>query len=310
MLRPSMLLAAVVIASYASSSLCGCASSTQPGPSASAPAAPACTPTASCTAPSAFDQVPIHYAVAGEGDPAVVLVHCWGCSMKTWENEVPALGARWRVVTLDLAGHGDSGKGRKEWTVAGFAEDVRAVVETLGLRRVVLVGHSMGGPIVLEAAQRMADRVVGIVVVDTLLDVDSEMPAEKKAEFFGKMRADFKGTVSSFLPHLFAPNTDRAFIDRIVAMETANDPAMMVPAIENVFNYDERAALSRIKVPIRGVNADLFPTSVEHNRKYAPQFDADVVHGVGHWLMLERPDEFNAKLVAAIDLVTAARRGP
>ncbi len=302
MLRPVMLLAAVAL-------FLGCATAAPPPGSpasptspASASALPACASTGSCSTPSS-DGVPIHYAVTGEGAPAlpaVVLVHCWGCSMKTWENQVPALAAHYRVVTLDLAGHGASGKDRKEWTVAAFADDVRAVVEALGLKRVILVGHSMAGPIVLEAYQRMPDRVAGLVVVDTLLDVDKEMSAGERAQFFGKMRADFKGTVASFLPHLFAPGTDKAFIDRIIAMETANDPAMMVPAIENVFAYDERGALARVKVPIRAINADLFPTSIEHDRKYAPQFDADVMHGVGHWLMLERPEEFNAKLLAAL----------
>jgi len=221
--------------------------------------------------------------------------------MKTWDGQVAALAARYQVVLLDLAGHGESGKGRKDYTIQAFGQDVRAVCDALGLKKVILVGHSMGGPVILEAALLMPDRVAGLVPVDTLLDADSEMPADKKQAFFRHMHEDFKGAVAGFLPHLFPPNADKALIDRVVTMETSNDPQMMVPLLETLWAYDEKTGLARVKVPIRAVNADLFHTSVEHNRKYAPQFDAVIMTGVGHWLMLERPDEFNAKLLGVID---------
>src|SRR5215467_1916483 len=135
----------------------GCATSAPPSAtttSATSAPAPACGSTAGCTVPS-FDGVPIHYRSLGAGPTAVVLVHCWGCSMKTWDGQVAALAARYQVVLLDLAGHGESGKGRKDYTIQAFGQDVRAVCDALGLKKVILVGHSMGGPVILEAASLM-----------------------------------------------------------------------------------------------------------------------------------------------------------
>src|ERR671910_914157 len=123
------------------------------------------------------DGVPIRYFVAGRGEPAVVLVHGWAMDRHLWDGQVAALAAKHRVITLDLAGHGQSGKERRAWTVSAFGEDVKAVVETVGAQQVVLVGHSMGGPVVLEAARRMPQRVKGIVLIDTLLDVEERTPA-------------------------------------------------------------------------------------------------------------------------------------
>src|SRR5262245_35459020 len=117
------------------------------------------------------DGVPIRFEATGAGEPALIFVHGWALDRRIWDDEVKRLSARHRVVALDLAGHGDSGGGRTEWTLAAFGEDVKAVAESVGAKRVVLVGHSMGGPVVLEAARRMPERVSGLILVDTLLDV-------------------------------------------------------------------------------------------------------------------------------------------
>jgi pimeloyl-ACP methyl ester carboxylesterase len=76
-----------------------------------------------------------------------VFVHCWACDRTYWREQVDVFAADHQVVTLDLAGHGESGAGRETWTVKGLAGDVQAVVEALDLERVILIGHSMGGPV-------------------------------------------------------------------------------------------------------------------------------------------------------------------
>src|SRR5882762_1596697 len=111
------------------------------------------------------DGVDIHYRVEGAGSPAVVLIHGWAGDASIWAGQVKELGASHTVVTIDLAGHGASGRNRAAWTVPAFAEDVRAVVEKLDLKRVVLVGHSMSGYVILEAARLMPDRIAALVPV-------------------------------------------------------------------------------------------------------------------------------------------------
>jgi pimeloyl-ACP methyl ester carboxylesterase len=287
---------ALLVVASLSLSACGASSAAPPSSPGSAPLAPS---RAEGTVRSA-DGVPIHYVSVGIGDAAVVLGHCWGCDLREWEGTMQHLAPRVRVVAIDLAGHGGSGHDRKEWTVAAFAGDVRAVVEGLGLTRVVLVGHSMGGPIVVEAALAIPDRVVGVVPVDTLLDVSRSMTAEQRAAFFGPLHTDFKAQTAKLVHGLFPKNADPAIVDRVITQEIAGDPTILVPAIENVFAYPEGEKLAQLGVPVHGVNADLFPTNVEGNRKFLPGYDATIVHGVGHWLMLEKPAEFAAALDQAL----------
>jgi pimeloyl-ACP methyl ester carboxylesterase len=246
------------------------------------------------------DKQPIHYLSYGSGDAAVVFVHCWGCNLHYWDGAMRRLRHDYRVVALDLAGHGLSGKKRAKWTVEAFADDVRAVVDKLGLKKVVLVGHSMSGPVILEAALRMPDQVVGLVPVDTLHDVTETMPADKRKAFFAKFHADYVGATTHLVRALFPKTADPALVDWVLADELRGDPASRIAMLEQSWAHDDAAAMAKVKVPIVAVNADLYPTSIEKNRKFAPQFDAILVEGTGHWLMFEAPNRFEDALAKAI----------
>jgi pimeloyl-ACP methyl ester carboxylesterase len=251
------------------------------------------------------DGIPIRYRFMDAGDLTVVFVHGWGDSMAAWTPHIAAVSPPHGVVVLDLAGHGRSGTGRKAWTIEAFAEDVRAVCEAIDIKRAVLVGHSMAGPIILELALRIPERVVGLVPIDIVVDVDRVETTDERAGFFRGMRADFQRGVSSLVRSLFPPKPDEASVERIVAMEMANDPKMMIPALESAMAYDVRSALSRIRAPIFAINSDLTPTSLEHNRRYAPQYDAVIMRSVSHWLMVDRPQEFDANLRKSLDAITS-----
>jgi pimeloyl-ACP methyl ester carboxylesterase len=121
---------------------------------------------AAATTVHSADGVPIAYEVHGQGSPALVLVHGWSCDRGYWKEQIEYLAPQYQLVLVDLAGHGASGLGRKDYTMAAFGEDVAAVVDRLGLKSVVLVGHSMGGDVVVEAARRLQGRVIGLVWVD------------------------------------------------------------------------------------------------------------------------------------------------
>ena len=245
----------------------------------------------------ASDGVPIHYAVQGKGEPTLVFIHCWSCNRNLWDNQVAEFSKTHRIVTIDLPGHGESGMDRKNWTIESFGDDVKTVVAKLNLKRVVLIGSSMGGPIALEAARRMPDRVVGIVPVDTLQDVESKVPQEQLDALFKAMEADFKGANANLMSQFFfSPTTPAAVKERILNDIYSRPPATAIAILKGVFAYDPVPAMREIKVPIRAINADRFPTNLEVNRKYAPQFDVVIIKGTGHYPMLEDPTRFNAML--------------
>jgi pimeloyl-ACP methyl ester carboxylesterase len=258
---------------------------------------------------SAADGVPIQYDDTAKGDTALVFIHCWGCDRTLWENQTPLFAKDYRVVTIDLPGHGESGKERKQWSVESFADDVKRVVTKLGLKRVVLIGSSMGGPIALEAARQMPDRVVGIVPVDTLQNVDSRPPKEQIDAIMAQMRADYKGVLPGIMNQFFfSPSTQAAVKEKMIGKALAMPTDVGLPMLEALFRYDSIQALKSLKVPIKAINSDLTPTSLENNRKYAPQFDAVIIKGTGHYPMLEDPARFNELLRGVLNEILAAKK--
>jgi pimeloyl-ACP methyl ester carboxylesterase len=243
------------------------------------------------------DGVPIHYTVEGRGEPALVFVHCWNCDRHFWDAQLRAFRKGHRVVAIDLAGHGDSGKGRKDWTIKDFGDDVKAVVDKLGLKRVVLVGSSMGGPVSLEAARQLGDRVVGIVAVDTLHDVEQKTPREQVEKMLQEMKSDYKGQTTKFISdNLFSPTTPPAVRKRVLTVATSASPERSVAILRAAMLYDPVPALGEIQAPIRAINSDKYPTNLEGNRRHIPQFEVALMKGAGHYLMLEDPARFNALL--------------
>lgn len=252
------------------------------------------------------DGVEISYTVESAGDTTLVFVHGWMCDRTYWSEQVPALKGTYGVVGLDLAGHGLSGSDRAEWSLPAFGEDVRSVVEHLGLEKVVVVGHSMGGPVALEAARLMPGRVLGVVGVDTLIDADLKWNDEQWEAFIRPMEEDFGKACDGFVRGMFPADPESELANRISAsMCMPEHEAIGVALMKTYKDYDQGAALSAAGVPIRCINAPLWPTSVENNRKYAPDFDAVIVEGVGHFLHMEKPEEFNHELAAILEEILA-----
>lgn len=249
----------------------------------------------------AKDGVPIHYEAAGNGEPVVVFVHCWSCDRGYWREQFAHFARSRRVVAIDLAGHGESGTGRERHSIEAFGADVATVVESLGLRRVVLVGHSMGGPVTLEAARLLGDRVVALVPVDTLGRVGERTSPEEKKAFLDPMRADFRAATLAFVRgFMFTAKSDPALVGRIAEDMAQAPPQVGLQALESLIDYDEAAALSVVKAPLRLINADRFPTDLAAARKHKPDIQLAVMPGVGHFLMLEDPAEFNRLLERAL----------
>jgi len=247
------------------------------------------------------DGIPIRYHAAGKGDPALVFVHCGGCERSFWDGQMAYFAAKHRVVALDLAGHGQSGAGRKDWTMPAFGQDVVSVVEALGLKRVVLIGHSLGGPAVLEAARRVPGRVAGLVLVDSWVDFEQRFPAEEVEKYVSALQADYRATTTAMLSqYFFSASTPEPVKARVLETVLSAPPGIGVAVSRSSVAYDPLPALREIKAPIRAINSDLFPTKVEGNRRYAPGYQAAIMKGAGHYLMLEQPEAFNALLAEAL----------
>lgn len=255
------------------------------------------------TVPSA-DGVPIHYTVSGDGLPALLFIHGWSCDGTYWDGQVAAFAPTHRVVTVDLAGHGKSGRDRKVWSMEAFGLDVRAVVEKLGLPRVVLIGHSMGGYVAVAAANVLPGRVVAVIGVDTMQDAERVVTPEMLAPLIAGMKADFPAVTKQFVAQMFPAGSDSALVARTAGRMASAPPAIAIPVFQAIFAYDIKAGFAGVKAPIREINADRTPTNIEGNRKYAPDFDAVILAGVGHFPQLEKPAVFDAALAKVLTEVT------
>lgn len=246
------------------------------------------------------DGVPISFRVQGSGTPALVFIHGWCCDKTYWDAQAPFFSKRYKVVTIDLAGHGDSGLERKDYTMTAFGEDVVAVVNKLDLDQVVLIGHSMGGAVILEAAQRLPERVIGIVGADTFHNVEQKVKID---EFLALFRADFAETTADFVRAMFTPTSDSVLVEKIVADMSAVPQQVGLGAVEALLNYrnsELTRALQQVRAPIRCINSDRNPTDVEAGRRYASSFEVALMSNVGHFVMIEEPETFNRLLDQAV----------
>ncbi len=249
------------------------------------------------------DGVSIAYEVRGDGEPALVFIHGWCCDRSYWEEQLPHFAEKYKVVAIDLAGHGESGLDRKEWTMGAFGEDVIAVVNKLNLDQVVLVGHSMGGPVILEAARRMPKRVIGLVGVDTLQNFEDKFTQEQIDDMFTPLRSNFAEATRNFVHTMFTPNSDPALVEKIATDMSSAPQEVGLGALEgnvDFQNNEKIRVLQEVQAPITCIPSDKYPTNIETNQRYAPSFQAKIMSGVGHFNMIEDPETFNLLLEETI----------
>jgi pimeloyl-ACP methyl ester carboxylesterase len=253
------------------------------------------------------DGVEMSYVARGAGEPALVFVHCGNCRKEIWRETLDAFAGAHRVVAMDLPGHGRSGAGREAFTIPALGADVAALVEHLELRRVILVGNSLGGPVALEAARRLGrERVLGVVAVDTLHDVEWEWPEEIWRRTLDSYRADFPRACGEFMLALVPDSAPGAVRERVDAETCGNDPRAAIALFETLRAYDQAAALRAAGVPVWAINSDAFPSAPETNRKYALSFELVLMKGVGHYPQVERPEEFQRHLRQVVESLAAA----
>lgn len=252
----------------------------------------------------------IPYEIGGnlDADVTVVMVHCWMCNRSFWDAQLPALAESYRTITLDLPGHGEATAAREVWTIADFGEDLAGLIKELKVTDVILVGHSMGGPVSLRASALLPEIVLGIVAVDTLHDADFKFDGEHFDGFMRAFEADFAGTCERFIEQMIPEDGVEELASWI--RETGCDEGRSRVGIALMRNFgviDLPTWFREAGVPIRAINASTpNPTRIETNRKYA-DFDAVLMDGVGHYPHMTRPDRFNELLLKTIAEIVATR---
>jgi len=249
------------------------------------------------------DGLPIHYKLYGKGDVALVFVHDWCTNMKYWDEQIPSFGVNFKVVTLDLAGHGQSGNGRNAWTMEAFGQDVAAVVEKLDLQNVVLIGHGMGGPVILEAAALIPERAIGLVGANSFTDLYMKGIHEAKVRL--AMEPYQENYQEQIREHVrlswFAPNSDHDLMSKIILdmIKTPKDVAL--GALEELQRYDATETFKQVRLDVRGVQTTHMDVSYQVTQTHAQSIWIEYLDGLAHFIMLEDSQKFNRHLANFIN---------
>lgn len=258
-----------------------------------------------------MDGTPISYEVHGKGDPTLVFVHGWSCDARYWREQVPFFSRKYRVVTLDLAGHGHSGSRRLLYTMSSFGEDVRAVADAVGTRSFILVGHSMGGAVIAEAARLMPGRVLGLIGVDTLENIEYPLAPEEFRKMIAPLEENFVKGCREFVGQMISPGTDPGLAEWIKSDMSSAPPRIALSAMEGMMsqylNGEAARVFEGLRVPVVTVNGDLWPINYEANRRHMFSYEAIVLEKADHFLMMDQPREFNRALEKAIGMILGKR---
>ena len=241
-------------------------------------------------------------AKAGNDEEALVLIHGWTMNNDSWSAQVPTLLKRNRLIVLDLPGHGQSDNPKTTYSMDYFARAVEAVMRDAKVKRAVLVGHSMGTPIARQFYRKYPEKTAAIVIVDGSLRPFSDKAMIDKM-LAGLRGPDYMKTGTQMFTMMSGPGLAQEAKDRILA-SLANTPQhVVVSAMEGMVDPTIWGD-DKINVPVLAVMAKnpFLPPNVEESfRMLAPKMEFYMWDGVGHFLHIERPQEFNQAVITFLD---------
>jgi sigma-B regulation protein RsbQ len=248
------------------------------------------------------DGAKVHYTNYGKGETALFFVHGWACDETVWQEQAPVLAERMRVITVDLPGHGQSDKPHLVYTMDLYVHAIDAVLRETNVHAVVLVGHSNGTTVVREFYRQFPQKVRALVIVEGGLRPFVDAAGMEK--FIGPLRGDnYAEAAGNFINGMTQPIKDAKLRDRIKALmlrtpqyvavsefEATADPALWKP--------------DKIEIPVLMILAKQPIWTAEYEqfvRGLAPNLDYQVWENVSHFVMMEKPREFNAALLAFLE---------
>ncbi|MEO8255763.1 MAG: alpha/beta hydrolase [Acidobacteriota bacterium] len=248
-------------------------------------------------AAATVDGLKIHSAATGQGKQTVVFIHGWTCDSTSWQSQVPEFAKKYRVVTVDLPGHGLSDSPAEgKFSIDLFARAVEAVRAEVKADKIVLVGHSMGAPVIRHYARLYPQHVAGLVAVDGPLVMTG---------FGGGARAGGPPQMTGpeglkaregMIRGMFTPQTPPALQQQILAMMLKAPEATAAGAMAAMFDpaLRQEDVMPKPALAIYAGTGNL--PNADDTKKTLPNFKATKIAGTGHFVMMENPKEFNRLL--------------
>jgi pimeloyl-ACP methyl ester carboxylesterase len=248
-----------------------------------------------------LDGARIHYQSYGNGSEALVLVHGWGCNLNHWRDQIPDLAKRSRVIAVDLPGHGQSEKPQVAYTMDLFAQAIDAVLRDAKVERAVVAGHSMGTPVARQFYRKYPRKTLGIIIVDGGLRPFGTK--EMREQFVAMFRApNYKETAAPMFAQMMGslPAPEQ---ERVKTSFDSTPQHVLVSAMENM-NHESLYGPDKMNVPVFAILAKspFWAADTEQFfRSIAPDFEMQWWDGVSHFLMMEKPKQFNHAVIGFLD---------
>lgn len=263
-----------------------------------------------------LDGIRVHYVNYGKGDDTLVLIHGWTQNIDAWRDQIPDFAKHHRVIAIDLPGHGKSDKPQSTnesapkdqpgkpfvYSMDLFARAVDAVMSDAKVKRAVLAGHSMGTPVARQFYRKYPDKTLAIIIVDGSLRPfgNKQMLDQMIAGLRGPK---YKETIGQMFGMMFGPGLSNDAKERINSA-TANTPQHVLVSAMEAMADPAIWGEDKINVPVLAIMAKnpFFPPNIEESfRGIAPKMDFRMWEDVGHFLMMEKPKEFNEAVLAWLD---------
>jgi pimeloyl-ACP methyl ester carboxylesterase len=244
----------------------------------------------------------VYYIDTGGPGPALVLIHGWACDSRAWEAQLKSFAARARVIAVDLPGHGQSQLPDSEFSMDLFAKATAAVMDHAGVQQAVLVGHSNGTPVIRQFYRLFPGRARALVCVDGALKqmLSSEIVDQMKPRL---SEEKFRDTVAAMIDSMPGDGLTASARAGIKTMSLAQPQAavlggLLAAADAEIWRPDP------IEAPLLLILAEQPSWNEEYLnfvKQLAPKVEIHVLPGVSHFIMLERPAEFDSLVVTFLE---------
>ena len=188
-----------------------------------------------------------------------------------------------------------------------YGADVAAVIDQLSLDDVVLIGHSMGGDVILETALIRPEQVRGLIWVDTYATLGTPRTEEEVEAFVASFQPDFVDRTRRLVSRFFGPGADPELAEWIATDMSSAPPDIAMDVFPRAIGNHGRVLeqLPRLRTPLVSINPDYWPVDVDALRSQGVD-EVFVMQGAGHFLMMEDPERFNVLLDEALGALAVA----
>jgi pimeloyl-ACP methyl ester carboxylesterase len=246
-----------------------------------------------------LDSAKVHYTEYGAGENALVFVHGWSCDETFWAAQASALSAKFHVITIDLPGHGQSDKPQIAYTMDLYARAIDAVLRDAKVKAATLIGHSNGTPVIRQFYRKFPEKTRALVIVDGGLRPFGDKAMMEK--FVARLKApNYEENTGKMIDGMTSPIHDEALREKIKTTMLRTPQSVAASEMEATLD-PELWKPDKINVPVLMVLAKQPAWNGEYEqfvRGIVPVLDYQVWENVSHFLMMEKPEQFNSAVAA------------